>query len=158
MTKRLASRFRTRGWRGKGGRWRGGAGGALASPDAGGGGVAAAWVARCRAALALAFALAAAPLRRRRPPPEAGAVAGEDEVTPEQAGAEGSSSTSSFAINLPPRGVVKVKDAHPPASLVCRRSFSSSPSIFWSESEQKKLAELQENTSFHFRGQTSAKS
>ena len=114
--------------------------------------MAAAWVARCRAALALAFALAAAPLRRRRPPPEAGAVAGEDEVTPEQAGAEGSSSTSSFAINLPPRGVVKVKDAHPPASLVCRRSFSSSPSIFCSESEQKKLAELQENTSFHFRG------
>ena len=135
-----------------GGRWRGGASGALASPDAGGGGVAPAWVARCRAALALAFALAAAPLRRRRPPPEAGAVAGEDEVTPEQAGAEGSSSTSSFAINLPPRGVVKVKDAHPPASLVCRRSFSSSPSIFCSESEQKKLAELQENTSFHFRG------
>ena len=113
--------------------------------------MAAAWVARCRAALALAFALAAAPLRRRRPPPGAGAVAGEDEVKPEQAGAEGSSSTSSFAINLPPRGVVKVKDAHPPASLVCRRSFSSSPSIFCSESEQKKLAELQENTSFHFR-------
>ena len=131
----------------RGGRRRGGSSGALASPDAGGDDVAAAWVALCKAALAFAFALAAAPFRRRRPPPGAGAVAGEGGVEPREAGAGGSSSTSSFAINLPPR-VVKVKDAHPPSSLVCRRSFSSSPSIF--SQNLKKLAELQENTSFHF--------
>ena len=97
--------------------------------------------------LALAFALAAAPFRRRRPPPGAGAVAGEGRVERGEAGAGGSSSTSSFAINLPPL-VVKVKDAHPPSSLVCRRSFSSSPSIFaqnlnkrnWQSSKKRVLS------------------
>ena len=38
--------------------------------------MAAAWVAWCRAALALAFTLAAAPFRRRRPLPGAGEVIG----------------------------------------------------------------------------------
>ena len=38
--------------------------------------MAAAWVARCRAALAFAFALAEAPFRRRRPPPGAGGAGG----------------------------------------------------------------------------------
>ena len=76
--------------------------------------MAAAWVAQCRAALALAFALAAAPLRRRRPPPGAGAVAGEGGVEPGEERAGGSSSTSSFAFIFPSR-IVKVKEAKPPA-------------------------------------------
>ena len=103
--------------------------------------MAAAWVARCRAALAFAFALAEAPFRRRRPPPGAGAVAGKGEVDPGEVGAEGSSSTSSFAFSLPSLVVKKVREADPPASLFCRSNFSSSPSIFCSKSEQKIMAE-----------------
>ena len=99
--------------------------------------MAAAWVARCRAALAFAFALAEAPFRRRRPPPGAGAVAGKGEVDPGEVGAEGSSSTSSFAFSLPSLVVKKVREADPPASLFCRSNFSSSPSILCSKSEQK---------------------
>ena len=102
--------------------------------------MAAAWVARCRAALAFAFALAEAPFRRRRPPPGAGAVEGKGGVGPGEAGAGGSSSTSSLAFILPSL-VVNVREADPPASFVCRSNFSSSPSILCSESEQKKMAE-----------------
>ena len=103
--------------------------------------MAAAWVARCRAALAFAFALAEAPFRRRRPPPGAGAVAGKGEDDPGEVGAEGSSSTSSFAFSFPSLVVKKVREADPPASLFCRSNFSSSPSILCSKSEQKKMAE-----------------
>ena len=103
--------------------------------------MAAAWVARCRAALALAFALAEAPFRRRRPPPGAGAVAGKGEVEQGEVGAGGSSSTSSLAFNLPSFVLKIVKEANPPASFVCRSNFSSSPSIFCSKSEQKIMAE-----------------
>ena len=126
---------------GLGGRGGGGASsGTLASPGAGGGWVAAAWVAWCRAALALAFTLAAAPFRRRRPLPGAGEVVGGGGVELGEAGAGGSSSTSSLAFILPSL-VVNVREADPPASFVCRSNFSSSPSILCSESEQKKMAE-----------------
>ena len=125
----------------RGGRRRGRSSDALASPDAGGDEVAAAWVARCRAALAFAFALAEAPFRRRRPPPGAGAVEGKGGVGPGEAGAGGSSSTSSLAFNLPSFVVKNDKEAAPPASFVCRSNFSSSSSILCSESEQKKMAE-----------------
>ena len=110
----------------------------IAHPYAGGGWVAAARVAWCRAALALAFTLAAAPFRRRRP--GAGEVVGGGGVELGEAGAGGSSSTSSLAFILPSL-VVNVRDADPPASFVCRSNFSSSPSILCSESEQKKMAE-----------------
>ena len=136
----------------RGGRRRGVSSGALASPDAGGDDVAAALVARCRAALALPFAFAAALLRRRRPPPGAGAVGlGDEVVETGEAGAGGSSSTSSLAIILPFL-VVNVREAQPPVSFVCRSNFSSSPSILCSESEQKKW-QSPKNTSFHFRDQ-----
>ena len=95
---------------------------------------------RCKAALALAFTLAAAPFRRRRPLPGAGEVVGGGGVEPGEAGAGGSSSTSSLAFILPSL-VVNVREADPPASFVCRSNFSSSPSILCSESEQKKMAE-----------------
>ena len=79
--------------------------------------MAAAWVARCRAALAFAFALAEAPFRRRRPPPGAGAVAGKGEVDPGEVGAGGSSSTSSFAFILPSPVMKNVREADPPAEV-----------------------------------------
>ena len=114
-------------------------------------GLAAACVARCRAALAVAFALPAALLRWRRPPPGAGAVGlGDEEVEPGQAGAGGSSLTSSLAIILPFL-VVNVREAQPPVSFVCRSNFSSSPFILCPESEQKKW-QSPKHTSFHFRG------
>ena len=116
--------------------------------------MAAAWVARCRAALAFAFALAEAPFRRRRPPPGAGAVEGKGGVEPGEAGAGGSSSTSSLAFNLPSFVVKNDKEAAPPASFVCRSNFSSSPSIFCSKSEQKKW-QSPKDTSFHFQLQDS---
>ena len=102
--------------------------------------MAAARVARCKAALALAFTLAAAPFRRRGPLPGAGEVVGGGGVEPGEAGAGGSSSTSSLAFILPSL-VVNVREADPPASFVCRSNFSSSSSILCSESEQKKMAE-----------------
>ena len=102
--------------------------------------MAAAWVAWCRAALALAFTLAAAPFRRRRPLPGAGEVVGGGGVELGEAGAGGSSSTSSLAFILPSL-VVNVREADPPASFVCRSNFSSSSSILCSESEQKKMTE-----------------
>ena len=113
--------------------------------------MAAAWVARCRAALAFAFALAEAPFRRRLPPPGAGAVAGKGEVDPGEVGAEGSSSTSSFAFSLPSLVVKKVREADPPASLFCRSNFSSSPSIFVQNLNKRKW-QSPKDTSFHFRG------
>ena len=102
--------------------------------------MAAARVARCKAALALTFTLAAAPFRRRGPLPGAGEVVGGGGVEPGEAGAGGSSSTSSLAFILPSL-VVNVREADPPASFVCRSNFSSSSSILCSESEQKKMAE-----------------
>ena len=113
--------------------------------------MAAAWVARCRAALAFAFALAEAPFRRRRPPPGAGAVEGKGGVEPGEAGAGGSSSTSSLAFNLPSFVVKNDKEAAPPASFVCRSNFSSSPSILCSNLNKRKW-QSPKDTSFHFRG------
>ena len=115
--------------------------------------MAAAWVARCRAALAFAFALAEAPFRRRRPPPGAGAVAGKGEVEQGEVGAGGSSSTSSLAFNLPSFVVKNDKEAAPPASFVCRSNFSSSPSILCSNLNKRKW-QSPKDTSFHFRGQS----
>ena len=113
--------------------------------------MAAAWVAWCRAALALAFTLAAAPFRRRRPLPGAGEVVGGGGVELGEAGAGGSSSTSSLAFILPSL-VVNVREADPPASFVCRSNFSSSSSILCSESEQKRKWQSPKDTSSHFRG------
>ena len=85
--------------------------------------MAAAWVAWCRAALALAFTLAAAPFRRRRPLPGAGEVIG--------GGAVAEGDTISSLILVLPSLVVAVRVAWPPASFtflkISTNPLNSSP-------------------------------
>ena len=100
----------------------------MRSPVAGGV-VSPAKVARCWAALALTFILAAGPRRRRRWPPGAGA-AGEEVVAVAGPGVDGGDTSSSLVL-VTPLLVVTDRVACPPDSStflkMARRLVNSSP-------------------------------